>query len=423
MALVDDLRAYVNLTHALAWDRAMKRGTTPPDEPGLVASFLDPSLQTHLQSILMSKYAGSKKLNMQLNSIFTHKTPVVLPTGASNGVEIADLLLIRQHFAIKGIQPRTTGRALLLQAKRNALPNSGNVNSGNPRIQFDLYQSWPPFRGSSYLSKGPNGSSGTDWNFYPAQLGSPPQYGHYLAVFDGHAFDLFPGPGYQANPAVISTFPTSNYRTSDPDASTWANAPVSPKDKATVGVNCHTDFAKTLEQFVLGATGQMFTPGIHSGTDHWSIFVNRMLQTAALPGYTYTSTRTGVARGTLRGRQIQAFQAIQPFIGLAMDEYKLKSLNKLLTSEQWDYYIDFPYHSFDREYLPFRESAFMRDVLSYGRRNRILEDNDEIIPPDSRFEASQDFDDFGHVPVMILATSGDSMPEEFVDSDQHTPEI
>lgn len=414
-ALVDDLRDYVNLTHALAWERATQRGTTP-DEPGLVASFLDSSLQNHLQSILLSQYTGMRKLNMQLNSIFTHKTPVVTPAGAANGVEIADLMLIRQHFAVGGSTPRTAARALLLQAKRNTQPHSGHVGSGNPKIQFELYQSWRPFKGSSYLSKGPDGQGLTDWDFNPAKLTAPPDYGHYLAVFDGHAFDYVAAPQYLANPSAGLIFPASNYPMNPPHGSTWANAPVSASDTSAAGVACHIDFAQTLEQFVLGTAGQPFTPGVSTGSDHWSIFVNQMLLTAASSQYTYTSKRTGVASGAPRGRQIQAFMAIQPYMSLAAENFRLPWRERHLSSWPLEYYRQFfQYFRYD-ELKEFRSRAFVKDVVRYWDRTFAQDhaDGNGVLPPRVDTEAPDDYDDAGHVPVLILATSGEDMPEEWV---------
>ena len=202
-----------------------------------------------------------------------------------------------------------------------------------------------------------------------------------------------------------------------PHGSTWANAPVLATDTPTAGVTCHLDFAQTLEQFVLGKAGQVFTPGVSTGADHWSIFVNRMLQVAASPKYTYTSARTGVPGGTRRGQQIQAFMAIQPYISFAFEQFSLPWGERHLSKWPLQYYRQFfQYYRYDEA----RESgsrAFVGDVMRYW--DHVLAqgpadtDEDSKLPPGGDDDAPVDDDDFGHVPVMILATSGQDMPEEW----------
>lgn len=405
MALVDELREFINLTHALAWDRA-KNLNTIPDEPGLVASFLDSTLQAQLQSILAAHYTAGKSLNMQLSSVFTHKTPVIKPVGAANGVEIADLLLIRQHFAKGKETAATTGRALLLQAKRNSTPSSGNVASGNSLIQFDLYKSWPDFEGVSRLPKAPPGA--LNWSFSPP-AGTQSGYGHYLAVYDGQAFDWTPGPPPAMTPTLNSLFPSSGYPPSTAPSTTWANGPVLPNDTASNGVACTDDFAITLERFINGAAGEFFQPGVHSGQDHWSVFVNRMLMIAAQRNYTYTSKRTGVPSGTARSRNVSAFAAVKPYLAFEIQA----GLQSLIPSSAWAHldsrlYLEdwFLLRHLLAPYTPsFEFISDLHDFLRYAPRGGEP-------PPELRDTESNPFDDGGHLPVLVLATTSDEMLDE-----------
>ena len=350
-------------------------------------------MQTQLQKIL-TKYYGESKLKFYLSSIFTHKTPIVLPQGAVNGVEIADLLLIRQHFA-HGKKPSTKARALLLQAKKNTVPESGNVASGNPNIQFNLYKNWPNFEGKSRLPKYPELSK-KPWNFNPNGNKSPKEYGHYLAVYDGQAFKIDP-----CNPTAIIKNPDSRFSSSGyKNDTTWANSPLCFGDNANSGVKCKLDFAETLEKFIEGSEGQSFTPGRFQGTDHWSIFVNTMLNIAS-KNYTFTSKRTGIPKATSRMQRIQSLMAIKPYLTFALqDAARDFSLTPLFWYEYLHYH-GFSHH-FARKIWNSCQSDFIKDILEYAR-------NSGNQPPDFTIDDENLFNDGGHVPILLLATSSEEM--------------
>ena len=159
MALSDNLRKWINVSHALAFEGAAA-AAKKVDEPGLISALLDTRVQTSLERELQT--ACGRTANVRIDSIFTHKTPTVKHSGQSP-VEIGDLLLIRQHFSTTGGKPQ--GKALLLQAKKNGSPNSGSVATGNPNIQFELYRTWPSFTGATRLPGTPDPTSPDPWDF------------------------------------------------------------------------------------------------------------------------------------------------------------------------------------------------------------------------------------------------------------------
>lgn len=395
MALLDDLRDFINLTHARAWEHAVSSGNVP-HEPELIASFLDPRCQAQLQSVLQSHF-GARKLNMQLTSVFTHQTPTVRPASAPNAVEIADLLLIRQHFARGPSNAATAGRALLLQAKKNVDPSSGNVGQGNPKIQFDLYQKWPAFEGVRRLPKSPPPAHA--WNFNPRAC-TPKEYGHYLAVFDGHAFRVSPPNSLTASVNSASSFSTSKYPTPPAPATTWANGPVPLSAVAGKGVQCSTDFAKTLEDFVHGRCGESFTPGVLSGADHWDVFVNYMLNMAASGSYTLHLKRAWSGGPRARGNTVQAWRAALPYLFFELEDHWRQGFAALVEQARPD-----PLEV----QLGLRRTPFMKDVRNFLLN--ALTWAPSRSPPDAAADELMPDGDGGHVPVLVLATSGDEMIE------------
>lgn len=394
MAFEDDLRNFINLTHAYAWHQAQAVGKVP-DEPGLVSAFIAKPMLDELECLVKAELGASTKV--LVDGIFTHKTPTVWPTVAPNpnSVEIADLMLVRQH-----VNPSTgvaiSGRAFLLQAKRNVLPNSGNVAAGNPFIQFNLYKKWPPFEGTTRLSKG--AANGANWQF-PYIEGNP--YGRYLAVLDGNAF--VPAGA----PPVWQGCPTRNAACAPytfPAAGSWGYGDISLQTAPAAGVNCSTDFALLLGEFIKGNAGVPFTPGRWSHTDHWSTFVTEMLGHALSANYTYLSGRTGIIQPAMRMGTISSFVAAQPILELLRRRYSAG--NNVLARRFWD--ID----EFDWmppwSYWPWLDDEFYKQsraiFLAIAR-----EDDGGALPPEVGNE--QPPDEPGFPSLLSIVTIGDETPE------------
>ncbi len=395
MAFEDDLRNFINLTHAYAWHQAQAAGKVP-DEPGLVSAFIAKPMLDELERLVKVELGASTKV--LVDGIFTHKTPTVLPTVApnSNSVEIADLMLVRQH-----VNPSTgvaiSGRAFLLQAKRNRLPNSGNVAAGNPFIQFNLYQNWPPFEGTTRLSQG--AANGANWQF-PNIPGNP--YGRYLAVLDGNAFVS------ASAPPVWQGCPTKNAACAPytfPAEGSWGYGNIDSLTIPAAGVDCSTDFASLLGEFIKGSAGVPFTPGLWSQTDHWSTFVTEMLGHALSANYTYLSARTGITRPERRMGRISSFVAAQPIMELLRRRYSA-GFNNVLAHRLWE--ID----EFDWlllwRYLPWLDDGFSEPTRAIFQAIA-REDDGGALPPEVGNE--QPPDEPGFPSLLSIVTIGDETPE------------
>lgn len=397
MAFLDELRYLINLSHALAWDGAVRSTSryNTPDEPGLVAAFLDSIIQDELENQLRKALLATA--NLQIDSIFTHKTPLVEPSGKSP-VEIGDLLLIRQHFVTS--TDEVHGMALLLQAKRNIHPSSGDISSGNPRIQFELYRDWPSFYGHSRLAHSPDPTKSTPppWDF---KLSNPHgRFGQYLAIYGNQAHD-FSRPANLG--AATAAFAASLYPPNGPTGqakTAWSSGQV-VKTASPTDVTCLNDFAGTLEDFINGNAGEPFIPGEISGSDHWSCFVNTMLAEAAKLDYTFLSRRTNVTTATRRGSKVCTFMAIQPLMKLAV----MREVHRY--APDYDNYglLDFEHepHFYFRAAESSEFIANMR-MMQANLREEIRADGP---PPTRPEEPARHRQDGGyHVPILSIATSG-----------------
>ncbi|MBT1536250.1 hypothetical protein B7R78_0003615 [Ralstonia solanacearum] len=414
MAFVDVLRDFLNLTHAYAWHCAnAAHAGRAPDEPGLVSSLIAQPMLKELEHLvkqhLHKQHRQSTGHGVLLNGIFTHKTPTVLsaqvptpPNGGvrshpvSNSVEIGDLLFIRQHVDPSG-KP-VHGRAFLLQAKRNTTPDSGNVSTGNPRIQFDLYSAWPEFLGTTRLRS--HAAGNTPWNFPAthAPLG-PEEYGSYLAVYDGKAFDpQVPG---QWTGAPKPTAAGLGAAWSSPCSWTHGTARGMTLPPASPVVPCPHDFAALLADFVDGNAGVPFTPTYAqpaaANPDHWSIFINEMLAIAALPDYTYRSVRTNVRRAQSRNGRIAALATVLPILGLI--EARHLDWNWEGAPLGFPHWINYALDTEGRQLV----NALLDAASRYGHERRPPEppQDDGDLPPDEP----------GHPAVLSLITFGKSIPE------------
>ncbi len=93
MSLIDEIREYVNRSHAYAWRAAHP---IAPDELGLVSALLCREMYQGLRDVLSRNISPSTKL--MVKGVFTHQTPKVKAVTGAKAVEIGDLLIIQQHF-------------------------------------------------------------------------------------------------------------------------------------------------------------------------------------------------------------------------------------------------------------------------------------------------------------------------------------
>lgn len=379
MPLDSDIRSYVNRTHANAWRKA-KSGSTP-DEPALVSSFLSSEMYRGLR-VILGNYA-TPGVSTLVRGIFTHQTPKVTISGAAHSTEIADLMLVHQHFAgVKGKRVATAGNALLLQAKRTPTTSTGSLASTLEALQFQLYQSWAPFvSATSRLPKAPPGYPTWDFNLPSAGAGSATAAAGYLAVFDQQAFSVPAATPQWSAPLSPSAPGHALMVAAYPASSTWSvgDAPA-PAALPSGGMTCPTDFGSAFRQFLAGARGRPFVPGVPAPADHWSIFVNHMLrESARSTNYVYKSKNQGIS-GAPRGRSFMHFAE--------------RTALKHAVEEMVDSFMsgDFDY-SFDE----------VTDLIR--RIDNPLAGEGEEPPPGQPALATSD--DGAHIPILLVLTVGD----------------
>ncbi|WHS60477.1 hypothetical protein [Pseudomonas sp. G2-4] len=377
MPLIDDIRTYVNLSHAFAWARASPK---TPDEPGLVSALLAKEMYRGLRATLTHYIPSS--CDLLVKGVFTHQTPKVKPSGSSKSVEIGDLLLVQQHFDRAGKAP-VIGRAMLLQAKTALKPKTGSLYSGTQRIQFELYQSWPKFTGVSRIATAP--PDYTEWDFKNASIQPEPYAAgsQYVVIFKGNAYkaaNTTPtwlaklSGGVDHGSLVANAFANE---------STWVTGICTPAPStAKSGVECHTDFAECFEGLLTGRLGRGFQPGVLSGSDHWSIFVNTMLEMASNPthSYTYTCANQNIT-SSMRGCDLM-LQAVAPIL-------------KFSSTEDVDRWLISSPKSRSNEFN-FINSLF-----------QLVEQRERHVTPPSNFNEDT-YKKFagGHVPILVVSTIG-----------------
>ncbi|MHA6830523.1 hypothetical protein [Ralstonia pseudosolanacearum] len=363
-----------------------------------MSAFLSKETYRGLRSILRSYAHPSTKVLVR--GIFTHQTPKVLAKGQTKSVEIGDLMLVHQHFSTDPRHP-DCGRAILFQAKRTRTARTGSLAKDTAPIQFELYQGWPEFKGETRLASSPSGASLWDFKNPSADPSQPATDGaDYLTVFKGEAYQTPSfSPQWKATvaPGADFRFVRKNY----PNASTWSTGTCPPAPSAAkLGVSCRNDFSATLCDFLLGRKGRAFEPNLLPPTrDHWSLFVNQMLELSARPNgdYVYTSSNQGVASG-LRGRNLGFLSRIPTLFHSAIEE--LEECIEMIASGGRHPGFEFTNSILDR----------IDDENHGGQRGE---------PPvrDAPENAAIPFG--GHVPLLLVLTRG---PHEYPFSLQAYPE-
>lgn len=379
----EEIRAYVNFCHGEAWRKAHPN---TPDEPALVSAFLSKDTYRGLRDILRSHVPPSTKVLVR--GIFTHQTPKVLPKGKTQSVEIGDLMLVHQHFSTLWCQP-ISGRAILFQAKRARTPRTGTLANGTEAVQFELYQSWPEFKGETRLAPQPDAAT-SFWNFKNSSVNNHPATdgAGYLTVFKGHAYDTPPfTPQWMATvrdgPDV--RFVKKNY----PNASTWSTGSCPPlPSPAKAGVACKTDFSDAFCDFLLGKIGRSFQPGVVSPTtDHWSLFVNQMLAFSANRDYVYKLANQGIV-SSLRGRNLSFLAAVPGLFHAAAEE-----LDEFVVTAV--------------EQLPSSDFELTNALLHSIRAGAREQENDGYgAPPGDGPQDAASNSPSGHVPLLLVMTYG-----------------
>jgi hypothetical protein len=300
-------------------------------------------------------------------------------------------MFVRQHFYPNRRRP-TAGHALLLQVKKSPHPQTGSVAADTQKCQFELYRDWTKFEGTTRLPKGPPGSN--EWDFRQGghiTQANAATCSEYLTVFDKQAFSTSTAnPQWQAPVVNGPDFHLldGNY----PRNCTWSGGGCpTPTGTAQAGVMCPDDFGTIFREFFNGNRGRSFTPGVSSGADHWSVFVNLMLQISARPNgdYVYTSKNQGVIAG-MRGRNLALFETIPSLLHSIDDEVDAFLENHGSTFEMTNQMLE-----------------LIRSRLDATRQNQ-EENQRRLGPPDSIDKP--ELPSPGHVPLLLVTTVGEDFP-------------
>jgi len=282
MSINDIIRDYINETHDAAYQYAIKNNKSV-DEPGLISKFLEnhKDLEKELNN-------SNKNLKYLIDVIFTHQTPKIKAIDRSRSVEIADLLLINIHHGSQ--KTETSGKALLIQAKRNNTPTSGSLARGTEAIQFYIYNKWPKF---SFTSRSQNFKSiSTNWDF---NFKKSEEHSFYAVIYDSKLFH---------NHTLYSpSFINANFHQN----CSWNTAQceflqVTPSK----GLTCNTSFSNLFSHFIMNNAGRTFSPSLAANGEHWSIFINDMMTLAKDPSYIYHLSRQGISESQ-RHVRMQSF--------------------------------------------------------------------------------------------------------------------
>ncbi|MDD5336215.1 MAG: hypothetical protein PHS32_20965 [Rhodoferax sp.] len=234
---------------------------------------------------------------MAVSSVFIHQKPKV--EFGIGQIEIGDLLLVRQHFVTGNPLPQ--GSAFLLQAKTCNNPATGKLK-GNEAVQFELYRDWPTFTFPSYPDWLPTGAS--SWNFGGSS--QTDRTGLYGVVYPKELRYI--------------TSPRRKRRFADDCA--WgvgarkdfgASAGFGTVDASKLSLGAF------MEGFISGSLGRPWA--IHR-RDHWSQFVQQVMQRAADERWTFPVQRAGI-----RSRaRLQSGMPLASSLSLAIQGAALKHL-------------------------------------------------------------------------------------------------
>lgn len=310
MSLERDICHIINASHDDCWHTfdtlkaaptayglkaAQVAGWKSPGEPAFVSKLLEYPFSSGEMSRLIHRHLQPLGLASGLplaSGVFIHQKPKVKFSRCH--IELGDILLVRQHFQTgtrSGAQP--DGRALLIQAKASKKPQTGPL-SGKDAEQHSLYADWKtPFRFvNKDMGNPPDGSP--NWNFGHSPMPSVKKSGCYGIVMSDRGQSL-------------SAFPSN---------CTWAAGDAQPPAAGrppNVDAS-HVSLAARLAGLLLGSEGRPWVQNAAT-SDHWSSFVQRMLDVAL--DWRYPNQRLGP---TSQPRRRDALAYVNQFSGLEVQQ-------------------------------------------------------------------------------------------------------
>ena len=280
---------------------------TMPGEAAFVSMLVDsPVLRRRLAKAIQAALPADRcKETPLVSGVFHADPPRVRFGGSAAQVELADLLLVRQHFRTGTIRPE--GRALLLRAKASTTPRTGRL-TGRAAHAFDLQADWT-----------------TPISFPNGDFAAPPRGDRWILAQG-------PAPTLPMSVYGIVSSQRSWKGQKFPDNCPWAVGEALPPEPGHSRESRGTlSLAVALEGFVEGRHGRPWE--VQSGPDdHWSAFVREALE-RAVPGELQGQRVGGVDLPKKRA----ALAPVQSFLAV---EVNAKLTSTVDREQSFEAYVD-----------------------------------------------------------------------------------
>ena len=286
--------------------RTSDRWTTP-GEPAFVSMLVDsPVLRRRMARLLQAALPPEASRETPLVSgVFHAGAPKVRFGKSASQVDLADLLLVRQHFRMGHVRPEC--RALLLHAKASTTPRTGRL-TGRAAHAFDLHADWR-----------------TPFTFPNGDFAAPPAGDRWILAQG-------PAPDLPASVYGIVSSQRSCKGQKFPDNCPWAVGAALPPEPGQPRESRGTlSLAAALEGFVHGRHGRPWE--VAAGPDdHWSAFVREALE-RAVP-WEHQVQRVG---GVDLPRKRAALATVQSFLAV---EVNAKLTSTVDREQSFEAYVD-----------------------------------------------------------------------------------
>jgi hypothetical protein len=280
---------------------------TTPGEPAFVSMLVEsPVLRRRLAKLIQSALPPeSSKETPLVSGVFHAGAPKVRFGKSASQADLADLLLVRQHFRTGQIHPE--GRALLLHARASTTPRTGRL-TGRAAHAFDLHADWS-----------------TPFSFPNGDFAAPPS---------GDRWILAQGPAAAVPSSVYGI--VSSQRSCKgqkfPDNCPWAVGAALPPEPGHSRESRGTlSLAAALDGFVHGRHGRPWD-AVSGPDDHWSAFVREALE-RAVP-WEHQVQRVG---GVDLPKKRAALSTVQAFLAVEVNARLTSTIDR---EQSFEAYVD-----------------------------------------------------------------------------------
>jgi hypothetical protein len=386
MSLSSELIQILNESHKMVWSRfetvkatSSRYGLDPaksskwksPGEPALAYGAMNWWTCHQISSAISRNVTGIAPDDVLATFYFIHQKPKVEylnAAGLSVQIELGDMLFIRHHFKASSIVPE--GRAFILQAKANSTPTTGGMSSDEVK-QLELYQDWS--KGFTFPhGEIPAPRTGLKWDFSKGPQAPVGQSGIYGVVL--------------SEAQSVTNLPKFN------GSCVWGiGFPLATKHlRKNISVPAKTmNLGDALSNLITGGFGRTWVSNPASGSDHWSEFVNNVLQCADL-----TAANAGLQR---IGKEVPRVQDIVSFAG------NIPGLNYLLSGSSLSD------GDWSRMFPPSRKNAL--SLIEKWKKTLSVSDDFNGLPPSSKIDIQLPNSPSGMSFIYIVTFGDNSLGE------------